>query len=316
MSTEAKCNCQYCNGHIAFPAEMAGQMSACPHCGQETKLYVAAVPNDIPVDVKRRKIYFAIVPIIVGIVAFAVYWISFSGHSVEWSKSPVVTQGDIKVAIKRVSFPNGTPVIRIELSIANLSTTKKVDFTGWSGVQPDGSSASLTDNNQNGYRLISDGVSPDNSIYPQQETSDTIAFETPVDNIQWLHLELPAKNFRGGGMLRFEFSIDKIKAALEEVGKAQTDYNSWVAKVSGNDSYLTNADFLKIVEKRDALVKTINTLQQQGRSPDQKTWSDLETVNIQFYQTRANAISSGNGMVVAAQQRLLAAETNFQVSPQ
>ena len=102
---------------------------------------------------------------------------------------------------------------------------------------------------------------------------------------------------------------------MAEVGKAQTDYNSWVAKVSGNDSYLTNADFLKIVEKRDALVKTINTLQQQGRSPDQKTWSDLETLNIQFYKTRADAISSGNGMVTAAESRLAATETNLEASP-
>jgi hypothetical protein len=191
-----------------------------------------------------------------------------------------------------------------------LSTTKKVDFTGWGGVElgVDGSSASLTDNNQNNYRRIADGMAPDSAIYPQQEASDTISFETPVENIRWLHLELPAKNFGGSGMLRFEFSIDKIKAAMAEVRKAQADYVSWVA----NDSYLTNVDYVKIVEKQKALVKYLNTQQQ----PAQESWSALEELNRQFYQTRANAISSGNGMVVAAQRRLLAAETNFQVSPQ
>lgn len=229
-----------------------------------------------------------------------------------WSKSPAVKQGDIKVAIVRVSVPSGSP-IQITLSVANLSTTKKVDFTGWSGVKLDieGSSASLTDNNQNNYKRITEGMVRHNTIYPGEEASN-IAFETPVENIQWLHLELPAKNFGGSGMLRFEFSIDKIKAAMAEVRKAQADYASWQA----NDSYLKNADYIKIVEKRDALVKYIHTLQQQGRSPDQKTWSALEEVNMQFYRTRANAISSGNGMVTAAESRLAAAETDFKASAQ
>jgi hypothetical protein len=40
MSDEAKCKCQFCNQHIAFPVEMAGQMFACPHCGLETKLFI------------------------------------------------------------------------------------------------------------------------------------------------------------------------------------------------------------------------------------------------------------------------------------
>ena len=40
MSAEVKCKCQFCNQHTAFPAEMAGQMFACPHCGLETKLFI------------------------------------------------------------------------------------------------------------------------------------------------------------------------------------------------------------------------------------------------------------------------------------
>jgi hypothetical protein len=36
MSEEAKCDCQHCGGHIAFPSEAAGQNVACPHCGKET----------------------------------------------------------------------------------------------------------------------------------------------------------------------------------------------------------------------------------------------------------------------------------------
>jgi hypothetical protein len=47
MSTEAKCSCQHCNGHIAFPTEMAGQMLICPHCGMETKLLPPALQKQV-----------------------------------------------------------------------------------------------------------------------------------------------------------------------------------------------------------------------------------------------------------------------------
>ena len=38
MSEEAKCDCQHCGGHIAFPSEAAGQTVICPHCGKETAM--------------------------------------------------------------------------------------------------------------------------------------------------------------------------------------------------------------------------------------------------------------------------------------
>ncbi|HSY20106.1 MAG TPA: DUF4429 domain-containing protein [Candidatus Acidoferrales bacterium] len=38
MSEEAKCDCQHCGGHIAFPSEAAGQTVECPHCKNETLL--------------------------------------------------------------------------------------------------------------------------------------------------------------------------------------------------------------------------------------------------------------------------------------
>ena len=38
MSEEAKCDCQHCGGHIAFPSEAAGQAVECPHCKNETVL--------------------------------------------------------------------------------------------------------------------------------------------------------------------------------------------------------------------------------------------------------------------------------------
>ena len=48
MSTETKCSCQFCNGHIAFDSAMAGQVIACPHCGLETKLFAPPLQEQTP----------------------------------------------------------------------------------------------------------------------------------------------------------------------------------------------------------------------------------------------------------------------------
>ncbi len=77
--------------------------------------------------------------------------------------------------------------------------------------------AILTDNNNNAYKRIA--VTPDfdskysqaeTSIYPNDTFSDLLVFERPVANNQWLHLELPAKNFGGSGLIRFEIPSSKI----------------------------------------------------------------------------------------------------------
>jgi hypothetical protein len=252
----------------------------------------------------------------------------------DWSKSPIVKQGDITVAIKRVSFivPTGSdqemvklarsPIsIQIGLSVANLSTTKKVDFTGWSGVELgiDASSASLADNNQNNYKRITDGMAPDSAIYPQQEeASDTITFETPVENIQWLHLELPAKNFGGIGMLRFEISGDKIR----QIRKALADYASFLA----NSGYLTNADYVKVAQKHKALEQYYANLQKQSQTPAQKLaltklWNDTildqwNELDKQLAEAQRNAFALESSKLTAAESVGAAAETNSQVPPQ
>lgn len=37
---EAKCSCQHCSEHIAFEPVYAGQVTTCPHCGGETRLFI------------------------------------------------------------------------------------------------------------------------------------------------------------------------------------------------------------------------------------------------------------------------------------
>ena len=258
----------------------------------------------------------------------------------EWSKSHIVKQGDVQVKIKRVSFPSDSPAIQIELSVENVSTTQKVDFTGWSGSKFDfnGSAASLTDNNQNKYKLITDGAASDNAIYPQQTASDTLEFETPVENIQWLHLELPAKNFGGSGMLRFEFSIDKIRAAMEEVKEARATPLS----------YWTNADYVKIKNQISTLYAQRETLSKRSGSLFDKAlretqlerpeysaaqvqgWQDegfrlqdeaqkilkqlIPPLESQLTGITGQAMAVQEKQVGAAQSRLAAAETNLDAS--
>ena len=66
MSTEAKCNCQHCNGHIAFPAEMAGQMFECPHCKLETLLFIPLTDKPAPQSAPSKKRISAILWIFGG----------------------------------------------------------------------------------------------------------------------------------------------------------------------------------------------------------------------------------------------------------
>ena len=79
--------------------------------------------------------------------------------------------------------------------------------------------ATLTDNNGNTYKLITFGFAQainntrdESSIYPQQGFTDLVVFEKPVNGIKWVHLELPAANFGGSGMIRFEIPASRISS--------------------------------------------------------------------------------------------------------
>lgn len=44
----------------------------------------------------------------------------------------------------------------------------------------------------------------------QKSVSDVLVFETPIDTVEYLRLELPAQNFGGTGMLRLEIPKQMI----------------------------------------------------------------------------------------------------------
>jgi hypothetical protein len=104
--------------------------------------------------------------------------------------------------------------------VSNLRKTKKIDFTTWRGKDFSVSRdyATVTDDNGNEYKRMDFGFKAikkygfqgaqnyenEASIYPQESFEDLLVFEKPVENRKWLHLELPASNFGGTGMVRFE----------------------------------------------------------------------------------------------------------------
>ncbi len=277
-----------------------------------------------------------------------------SATSVDWSKSTIIKQGDIQVSIKRVSFPSDATSIQITLSVINLSNTKKIDFTGWSGLKNDltGSSASLTDNNQNNYRRINAEMAHVEAIYPQKEVTDSILFEIPVNNIKWLHLELSANNFGGNGMLRYEFSVDKIRSAIVEVNNALDDYDIFIK----NKPYLTNSDYVAVKAAYDSQLSKQQTLKQKalvarlayqregqrnvmftapGQAHAQEAtlfnlksqWDNIEgqlplqndkvnQLNFQLNKLENDAIALAKSKETAAKSRLAAAETDLEVQPQ
>jgi hypothetical protein len=144
-----------------------------------------------------------------------------------WSKSPTVMQGDIKVTMSEMRAGQATlggmritrqRFLYVNIVVQNLSTTKKIDFKTWrsSELGFEDSPATLADNFGNKYKQQSpprvfEGHDDEKSLYPNDKFSDVLYFEAPVQNIQWLHLELPAKNFGGEGMIRFEVAIKNIE---------------------------------------------------------------------------------------------------------
>jgi hypothetical protein len=110
------------------------------------------------------------------------------------------------------SFGNGETssqddLLLIEDEITNLSPSKKLDYRGWNGADFvfGRDFASLKDNFDNSYKRINFGFSTQvvgqvksESIYPGKSQRDVLVFEKPVPNVEYLNLELPAGNFRGG----------------------------------------------------------------------------------------------------------------------
>jgi hypothetical protein len=146
----------------------------------------------------------------------------------EWADASkgAVRQGDLQVQITLVTIgqvplktitgnsKSKDNLLMVKLELLNMNPTKKVEYHSWSGkdISFDRDFATLKDNFGNSYKRISFGlgsypvgaVERSESIYPNKSVTDVLVFEVPLDTIEYLRLELPAKNFGGTGMLRFQ----------------------------------------------------------------------------------------------------------------
>ena len=350
MNEEAKCSCQFCNGHIAFDRAIAGQIVICPHCGLETKLFIPPIPagtqpavqkttnlhhkpHALNVETKQAVSPLGIASLTLGITGCVFCWIpilglfsipialiglvlafvgivisaidkktgfvfSISGGIAciicvcvafvttgaigklysdskktnqipitntsnnqatgdspntqsstnnpnekptsatrslpsfsDWTQYRAVKSGDIRITLLKThietqrSIASYEPQYRnlvltngfaVEIEIKNITDSKIVRGRGWSGAN----NITLVDNFGNQYpqntyrnpdpRWPSPPLLDEYTLYPNQSTKDFMRFDTLVKNVQWLHLELPAENFGGNGMIRFEIPINKI----------------------------------------------------------------------------------------------------------
>jgi len=146
--------------------------------------------------------------------------------------SSALRLGDVQIQVRSAKVGNvavkdmfgaekqsNDELMAITVEVSNLSTGKKIDFSTWQGETMgfDAAFASLSDDNENTYKRINFGAaakvigSVDNeSIYPGKTVADILVFEKPEDTVKWLHLELPAKNFKGEGVIRFQIPASMI----------------------------------------------------------------------------------------------------------
>jgi hypothetical protein len=153
----------------------------------------------------------------------------------EWADASkgAVRQGDLQLQVTQVTIgqvPLETitgnsrskdNLLMVKLELLNTNPNKKVEYHSWSGkdISFDRDFATLRDNFDNSYKRISFGlgshpvgaVERSESIYPNKSVTDVLVFELPLETIEYLRLELPAKNFGGTGMLRLQIPRSMIK---------------------------------------------------------------------------------------------------------
>ncbi len=132
--------------------------------------------------------------------------------------SAKVGKVDVRDLLERGTSPSKDVLLAIRIEVANLSGTKLLDYRTWAGgdfvLKRD--FATLSDNFGNSYKRVTFGIDEPvgrvkrDSVYPGKSITDVLVFEPPVDKVQYLRIELPANNFEGAGVIRFEIPRNMI----------------------------------------------------------------------------------------------------------
>jgi hypothetical protein len=134
------------------------------------------------------------------------------------------TPDSLKNSVVLVLYRCGAALKRQRLEVTNRSQNRKVEYQSWLGrdFTFDRDHATLEDNFGNHYKRINFGIGTElvghvesESVYLGKSVEDVLVFELPVDSIEYLDLELPAKNFGGEGMLKLRIPRSMIKSKNE-----------------------------------------------------------------------------------------------------
>jgi hypothetical protein len=145
-----------------------------------------------------------------------------------------VKVGDVEVIVKAVSVGKLTlqsdtglkarretgPYLIVNLSLRNLSETKKIDYAAWAADYPnefEPVTAVVVDELGNSYKIIPKSgidmapgaVHGSAVIYPGKTITDVLLFQVPVDIATRLTLELSGQNVGAGMRMKFRFPAPK-----------------------------------------------------------------------------------------------------------
>jgi hypothetical protein len=122
------------------------------------------------------------------------------------------------------------PTIRLAFTVENSSTTRKLSFRRWRGDDFPNGGDQIHDNFGNTYKLIPPDpfagaddanaaeaaaalppapLDPTVSLYPGKSTTVELTFEAPVENAEFLDVELPAKNVGGFKSVPLRFRVPR-----------------------------------------------------------------------------------------------------------
>jgi HEAT repeat protein len=128
-------------------------------------------------------------------------------------------------------FRSADKLLAVKVRIDNLSDGRKVEYAGWGADPGADERPRLSDDQGHAYKLVTFGGDRraagqlrSESIGPKKTVNDLIVFDPPGNGVEFLKLELPARNFGGSGRIGFRLPRSAIRfgAAPAEDDKSRS----------------------------------------------------------------------------------------------